>query len=315
MGPAGKGFRSMNQNRKRRLFYLWDEAESAREWGQMFEKTCQERGDLELIKLKDFSGDYWHSLLHELKREASSNDLLISRPKDNLDTQTPLSKSQFQKLEHIFDSSKIFPRIKIYQFFDDKKKQCDFLKSKGFPLPKTAWVENQESLVRFIEQENLVFPLVRKDSRGHDGIGVSLILDLTQMHYPGLVQEFCGGLRGEMRLICIGNKVTGYFRKCHPFDFKASGSGRKETLSTVPAELLMIMKSLFLKFGFYSGCVDFIQTDDKRWVITEFSYLWPLRNLPYLTRYWDLNQPSEKPLEMANSWVPSDWILKDMVAR
>lgn len=302
----------MNQNKKRRIFYLWDEAESAREWGQMFEKTCRGRGDLELIKLREFSGDYWLSLLHYLKREASSHDLIISRPKDNTDTQTPLSKSQFQKLDTIFNPCRIFPRPQIYHFFDDKKGQYELLKSRGFPIPKTAWIENQDSLVQFIEEENLDFPLVRKDSRGHDGLGVSLILALTQMHYPGLVQEFCGGLKGEIRLICIGTKVTGYFRKCHPFDFKASGSGKKETLSTVPTELLKIVKNLFFDLDFYSGCVDFIQTNDKRWVITEFSYLWPLRNLPYLTKAWDLIHFNEAPIE--KNWVPSDWILRDMVA-
>ncbi len=301
----------MIQNRKSRIFYLWDEAKSAKEWGRCFEKTAEKRGDLEIIKINQFSGSDWPALLQFLTKEVGSGDLLLARPKDNADTKVPISKENFQTLESVFRPQKIFPRANLYQFFDDKKKQCEFLKAHHFPIPKTAWVTNQVELKQFMAEEGLFFPLVRKDSQGHDGLGVSLILDLTQMHYPGLLQEFCTGFKGEIRVVCIGSHVTGYLRKCHPFDFKASGSGLKESLQAIPNEICDITRRLFLDTGFYSGCVDFIKNHEGHWVISEFSYLWPLRNLVFLKKFWNLFDQSEHSIGL--DWMPSDWILEDMI--
>lgn len=281
-----------------KVFYLWDKCPSAIAWGQAVEQFLSRHPEkYELVKIETFDQKNWQNVLSFLRASKSESDLVMARPKDNHDTPTPISKSDYQCLLGLFPENRIFPRPALYDFFDDKKKQLFFLSELRYPIPKTAWVQSSSDLERALTSGEFSFPFIRKESRGHDSMGVSLVHQASEMTYPALVQEACFGLLGEYRFIVIGSAVTGYWRDNRPGDFRASGSGSKAPLNHFEPELLRISRDLFQKNQFFSGCVDFIKNNRGEWVITEFSYLWPFRNVPLLRRVFDCRQEKETVFE------------------
>ena len=296
---------------QRQIFYLWDTNPSPLEWAEQFELHISQRRDLNLKKILEFGPTQWDGVLSQLLREARPGDILISRPKDNQDTHVPIQKQDYRKLLEVFPEENVHPRPRIYDFFEDKKKQVAWMQEYHYPCPFSTWLESPEKLEDCLKFKKLEFPFVTKTSQGNNSKGVSLAFREADIRFPCVAQEFCKGTRGEYRMIFCGNILTGYWRENPPNDFRASGSGRKRPLEIFEPEIVRIVKHILSQHPFHTGCIDFIKRAEKDWVITEFSYLWPLKNANYLLRTLDLETFEERSL--SSPFDPALAILKGLI--
>ena len=305
---SGKLTLSMSQ---RKIFYLWDTNPSPLEWAQRFESHINQRRDLVLKKIFQFGPVQWNGVLNQLLREARPGDIVISRPKDNRDTHVPVQKQEYRKLLEIFPEENIHPRPRIYDFFEDKKSQVNWMQDHQYPCPASTWIESPKDLADCLKLKKIQFPFVTKTSKGNNSKGVTLAFTESAVRYPCVVQEFCKGTQGEYRIIFIGKTLTGYWRDNAPNDFRASGSGSKRPLEIFEPDIVRVMKQILREHPFHSGCFDFIKRNEKDWLITEFSYLWPLKNSDYLLRTLDLSTMEESLL--SSPFDPTLAILKDLI--
>ncbi|NBT57675.1 hypothetical protein EBT16_02710, partial [bacterium] len=76
---------------------------------------------------------------------------------------------------------------------------------------------------------------------------------------------------------------------------------------------IIIIDDVFVRHypGVTNATFDFIKRNEKDWLITEFSYLWPLKNSDYLLRTLDLSTMEESLL--SSPFDPTLAILKDLI--
>ena len=206
---------------------------------------------------------------------------------------------------------RIFPSFHTYSYYDDKRRQMELLQARGYPTPKTAFVESRASVVRFLDETKLDFPLVTKKTFGAAGTQVRLLRSIDEIRFPCILQEFCQNNDGDLRVVVVGNRVMGFRRGNRPGDFRASGSGRKEYLEHLDFECVRLAHQISIQNDFESMSYDLVRNNDGRWVVLEFSYTYGpgARKCRY---YYEM--PSGEKKDKTGVY-PEDFILADFLQK
>ena len=214
----------------------------------------------------------------------------------------------YGQLHRLF-GGRIFPKRHTYEIYDDKRKQSELFAAKGYPQPKTRWVENLQEVRLFMQEAKLDFPLVVKKTGGAGSSGVQLADAETQINFPCLVQELCAGNRCDWRVNVIGHRVMGFVRFNRDNDFRASGSGRLWYPAKLPEALLELAARISQENGFESMAYDFVQQNGG-WRVLEISYTYQDNTVGDCANYWD---------SRTGEWggkagiYPEDFILEDFL--
>lgn len=242
-------------------------------------------------------------------RDVGEHDALIGRfghhPRDLAQV-----KPIFGQLERLFHG-RIFPATASYSLYDDKRAQADVFQANGWPMPYTTWLENEQDLETFLKGTGLGFPLVQKTSGGAGSTGVSLAASPTDLRYPCLVQEFCPGNTGDLRLNVIGDRVMGFRRRNRPGDFRASGSGLLDYPSELPQDAIELAWKISTQAGFDSMAYDFVRRGDA-WTILEISYAYVDAAVRDCAFYYDMKTGAKTD---KRGVYPEDFILEDFLSR
>jgi hypothetical protein len=217
----------------------------------------------------------------------------------------------FQELSKAF-SERIFPSEVTYRYYDDKRSQIELFTEQAFPMPRGAYVETPSDVVAFLEGTGLRFPLVSKRLFGASSSQVRMATGLDDVLLPGVVQEFCRNNDGDLRIVVIGNRVMGFFRRNRPNDFRASGSGLIEYVEDLDPECVRIAFEISSRMGFDSMAYDFVRDNQGRWVVLECSYVYldtAVRDCRY---YYEM--PSGQRCDKSGVY-PEDFILEDFLAK
>jgi glycosyltransferase involved in cell wall biosynthesis len=239
--------------------------------------------------------------------EVRAGDGLIGRF-GHLPQDLALIRPIYPQLDRLF-GGRLFPREISYRFYDDKRAQMELFRRKGYAMPLSAWVASEDELRRFMRGACLDFPLVMKASGGAGSSTVSLVERLERVAYPCLVQEFCRGNEGDLRINVIGHRVMGFHRLNRDDDFRASGSGRLVYSQELDAEAVQMAYRISRENGFDSMAYDFVKRGD-RWVVLEMSYCYVDAAVRDCAYYYDM-RTGEKVDK--RGVYPQDFILEDFL--
>lgn len=162
------------------------------------------------------------------------------------------------------------PSVKIYTY--------GILSSQGIPIIET-YVFNTFKQFE-LSKDNLIFPLIAKESTGSHGEGVALIKDLDQLYMyfmsrsidQILLQEFIDSPtdeRSDIRVLIVGKKIMGAFERYTTKDrittnYSTGGDIRKFELTQ---EVIDISNKLIEIFKIEFAGIDFIFKDGKPYVL------------------------------------------------
>lgn len=241
---------------------------------------------------------------------------LCPEPTDALVGRLGHKRKELRRIRPIFDdlseafSGRTFPSSLTYYYYDDKQRQLELFGRNGFPSPPSAHVTSHADVARFFRETGLDFPLVTKRTHGASSAQVRLAKGWDDLFLPGVVQEFCRDNEGDLRVVVIGNRVMGFFRRNRPDDFRASGSGLIEYCEDLDFECVRIAHEISQKVGFESMAYDFVRDNQGRWVVLECSYCYMDTAVRDCSYYYDM--PSGERKDKSGVY-PEDFILEDFL--
>jgi glutathione synthase/RimK-type ligase-like ATP-grasp enzyme len=134
----------------------------------------------------------------------------------------------------------LIPSLCHFLAFENKGLVTEMINLLTIPCPKSYFVSTIESLERAVS--DLGYPFVAKKREGFASSGVQLISNIDELNSlitreftlkgngtegvgEVIVQEFIEDLKGDWKVIVIGNVAATLWRRVRPDDFRASGSG------------------------------------------------------------------------------------------
>ncbi len=267
-----------------RIFIYQDKEGASRIWQRNFLEAAEELGSPAVA----IAFDHWFdrpkspaAILRKIARKYRPGDKFVARFNERRELRF---KKIYAAIEQIFGTGNIFPDRMAVDLYNDKRRQAEFFQASEFPAPVQGWIRDEADLGRFMADHRLAFPVVRKESRGAASAGVSLI-DSPDTTYPFVAQEFCSRNEGDVRVMVVGRKVFGFARGNRPDDFRASGSGKIDYVSDLPADCVETAYRISQACGFICMAYDFIRNNREQWVVAELSYTF-LSEPPSRCRYY-----------------------------
>lgn len=203
--------------------------------------------------------------LESIKIHYESGDFFIGRFSEH---RFPTWVTHHEDIAELF-GPRMFPNVNEVFYYNDKDKQRKLFEDKNYAHPKTIYVNDVSDI-------SLPFPLVRKGVMGSSGKQVSLVQRESDIKFPCLLQEFCDGNDGDIRINVIGDYVTGYKRFNRDNDFRASGSHKNcylgPCLDELPLGCMEIAHKISKDNDFNCMCYDFVKGSAGDWVVLELSY-------------------------------------------
>lgn len=135
---------------------------------------------------------------------------------------------------------RLIPSLHHFLAYENKGLVTEMMNSLAIPSPRSYYVATIENLERIVSK--LDYPFVSKKLDGFASAGVQLLLsnrdfekliqkeffqqgNLTKGIGEVVIQEYLEGLKGDWKVVVIGDIVTTLWRNVKPGDFRASGSG------------------------------------------------------------------------------------------
>ncbi|AHB41344.1 Alpha-L-glutamate ligase, RimK family [candidate division SR1 bacterium RAAC1_SR1_1] len=130
----------------------------------------------------------------------------------------------------ILKKKKIMDPFKYYGILGGKFQQTLFFNHYGHKTPKTFFFqitqEHKKSYIDIIEK-NFTYPFLTKDLYLEKGKGVILIKDreelinnINKYTDQGILIQECIENTGEYRILCVGKKIIGSFKRYNPNHYK-----------------------------------------------------------------------------------------------
>ena len=192
----------------------------------------------------------------------------------------------YKQISEMFGDDHIFPKYSSFWYYDDKQKQMATYEKHNYHRPIQNWVQNQKELETFITENNLSYPLVRKDADGASSTGVSLITN-NKIDYPCLIQDFWPNNDCDLRVNIIGSYAMTYKRLVRENDFRASGSGMLDYPSDIPQECMELAYQISKDHHFDCMSYDFIKDRNGKWGVVEMSYTFIDRYVTDVPYFYD----------------------------
>lgn len=207
------------------------------------------------LKNNNIDYDYYNPLSSDWMREAQRFDLIIWHTNSDPATQMHAG-DKIYTLENIL-GIKCFPRF--HELWSYENKINSHYQYKAFNLPEIPTFVSHCKNEAMDYVKGCKFPIISKIATGSSSYGVEKIENKQQalkminaaFSYKGLktyfpyfaqkdyvyFQNFIDGAEYDLRVICIGDKLLGYYRYPNKGDFRASGAGNYEK-KEIPVEAL-----------------------------------------------------------------------------
>jgi hypothetical protein len=284
-----------------KIYLHYDNIKPSIPWHNRFEYNIQKN------KIKYKKINLLKQNLSECFFDYESGDIFIGRFNTEKSSISKM-KACFDEINSVF-SGRTFPKLHEYKtYYNNKYNQFVLFRKQKYSIPKTSFVRNKEDVRFFITDNNLNFPIIRKDFDGCSSENVSLIYD-ENIIFPCLIQEFCRNNNYDIRTINIGGKIMGFKRLNRSNDFRASGSGRIEYIDNIPKDCVDISLNISKENSFISMCYDFIKNNDGKWVILEMSYTYPDIRVMKCDYYYDCNYEKHDKKNV----YPQDMIFNEII--
>jgi glutathione synthase/RimK-type ligase-like ATP-grasp enzyme len=225
---------------------------------------------------------------HDWLEKSKPFDVIIGKP-----ASASFELEEFQEKVFILENhlkKNCFPGFKETILYENKKIESYLSEIYGFPFIHTYISYEKKDAIELLERMN--FPCVSKIVPGSGSIGVELVLSKTkakriidsafslngrkgyvlysrQKNYV-YFQDFIQNDGYDMRVIVVGKKVFGFYRKTIKGDFRASGM-KLEEKRELPIEAMKIARKLNMVINCPFLVVDMLHGKDGNFYINEIS--------------------------------------------
>jgi glutathione synthase/RimK-type ligase-like ATP-grasp enzyme len=226
---------------------------------------------------------------HNWMEQVKDYDWVIGHPDGSPNRLDELWRKTYIMEQYL--GKRCYPSCNDLALYEDKHMQYDALQVLKFPVIPTWISYDEEDALRLAHK--LEYPLVSKLITGAGSKGVELINSRSDAirvikkafsphgrywHWPYLrqkdyviFQKFIPNDGYDVRVICVGDMVFGYYRKALPNDFRASGSGICEKRS-LPESIIRIAHSVAQSLQAPYLSVDFLRSITGEYYIIEVSH-------------------------------------------
>lgn len=240
------------------------------------------------LKNNNIYYEYYDPFKSNWIEEAKKFDLVIWRT-DSTPSEQSIAESKIYILEKM--EKKCFPNYNEVWSYEDKIKASYLYQLYNLPSIKTFISHSKKDTLDYLKDVN--YPIISKISTGSSSYGVDKIEDFSEakkvvnqvFSHKGkktyfdyinqkdyvYFQEFIEDAGYDLRIICVGNSLFGYYRYPNKGDFRASGAGNYEK-KEIPVEALELAYNVKEKFGATLLATDLLySTKHNKFLIIESS--------------------------------------------
>lgn len=222
--------------------------------------------------------------------EAGKFDIIIWRPRSSPAELEEARRKIYFLERHLHKIC--YPSFDTVTVYEDKILQHELLKLHGFPVIDTFISHDIDEITRNISDR--AYPAINKVVPGSGSLGVEMVNNVAQAaeiaraafsfagrqtYWPNLnqknyvfLQKYQKNEGYDLRIIVIGDVVTGYFRDVPAGDFRASGMGLVRW-DELPADAIDLARRIARCFGFITVAVDFLRDPDtNKLLVIEMSH-------------------------------------------
>lgn len=231
------------------------------------------------LKSNHISYDFYNPLLSNWIEKAKKFDLIVWHTSSDPSTQE-IAEGKIYLLEKM--GVKCFPSFNEVWSYENKIRANYLYELYGLPSIPTFISHSKEEALEYLD--NTSFPIISKISTGSASYGVDKIDNLKEgkklveqaFSYKGketyfkylsqkdyvYFQEFIDDATYDLRVICIGDELLGYYRYPNKGDFRASGAGNYEK-KAIPTEALDLAYRVRETFGATCLATDFVYSEKR----------------------------------------------------
>lgn len=224
--------------------------------------------------------EYYDPLRSDWMEQAKKYDLIIWHTDSDPSTQE-IAKGKIYILEKM--GKKCLPSYDEIWSYENKVRANYLYNLYNFPSIPTFISHSKVEVMGYLEKAS--YPLISKISTGSASFGVDKLDSFEQakkvveqiFSYKGketyfkyvnqknyvYFQEFIEDATYDLRVMCVGNDLFGYYRYPNKGDFRASGAGNYEK-KEIPAEALELAYQVKEKFGSVFLATDFVYSEKRK---------------------------------------------------
>ncbi|WP_180186102.1 RimK family alpha-L-glutamate ligase [Acinetobacter sp. YH01008] len=232
------------------------------------------------LKNNQISYSFYDPFRSNWMEEAEKYDLIIWHTDSDPSTQE-IAESKIYILEKM--GIKCFPSYDEIWSYESKVRANYLYKLYDLPTIPTYISHSKQDTIDYLK--HVRFPIISKISTGSASFGVDKINDYNEakkvvdkiFSYKGkdtyfkyqsqknyvYFQEYIEDATFDLRVICIGDELFGYYRYPNKGDFRASGAGNYEK-KEIPNEALELAYKVREKFGSTMLATDFVYSEKKK---------------------------------------------------
>jgi len=217
------------------------------------------------LKENNISYEYYDPYTSDWMEKAKQFDLVIWRT-DSTPSAQSIAESKIYILEKM--GKKCFPSYDEVWSYEDKIRASYLYELYNFPSIPTFISHSKKDTLSYLK--GVSYPIISKISTGSSSYGVDKIENFSEakkivnqvFSYKGkktyfdyinqkdyvYFQDFIDDATYDLRIMCVGNSLFGYYRYPNKGDFRASGAGNYEK-KEIPVEALELAYNVKEKFG------------------------------------------------------------------
>ena len=116
-----------------------------------------------------------------------------------------LSKRVYPILHEKFNG-RIWPNKTEWYYYNDKQRQLEFFKKNNIPHPLSHYSYGRDDFTKWVEENNLEYPIVVKKSQGAGSEEVRLINKWKEIDFPVIAQQYID-ITHDIRISIFGDKI------------------------------------------------------------------------------------------------------------
>lgn len=231
------------------------------------------------LKNNNINYDFYNPLLSNWIEEAKKFDLIVWHTSSDPSTQE-IAEGKIYLLEKM--GVKCFPSFNEVWSYENKIRANYLYELYNLPSIPTFISHSKEDALEYLDKTS--FPIISKISTGSSSYGVDKIDSIDEgkklveqaFSYKGkktyfkylnqkdyvYFQEFIDDATYDLRVICIGDELLGYYRYPNKGDFRASGAGNYEK-KAIPTEALDLAYKVREAFGATCLATDFVYSEKR----------------------------------------------------
>lgn len=231
------------------------------------------------LKNNSISYDFYNPLLSNWIEEAKKFNLIVWHTNSDPSTQET-AEGKIYILEKM--GVRCLPSFNEVWSYENKIRANYLYELYELPSIATFISHSKQEALEYLDKAK--FPIISKISTGSSSYGVDKIDSIEEgrklveqaFSYKGkqtyfkylsqkdyvYFQEFIDDATYDLRVICIGNELLGYYRYPNKGDFRASGAGNYEKKS-IPIEALDLAYKVRKMFGATCLATDFVYSEKR----------------------------------------------------